>query len=372
MKTQLTFLAVASCLTISVVVESAFAQKAGGLRGDYFNGPNFEKKVLSRTDAQIDFRWDGQSPALGVDREYFSVRWTGKLFAPASGVYKFSALVDDGIRVWVGGKKVIDEWRKQDDTKFVGEIKLNANQSYDLKVEYYNDWKGSAIQLYWELPTDLMERLSFRSEGRKVIDAKYLTAPSPTRKVVSPRPAVAATAPKKTLDKPIAPSRKPVIQAALATNKLVERPTPTPPAPVPTRKPVVEEPAKPPVTPLIKEETIAFKTAEPAVLIPVLFEQSSYVLTAESVADLDQLVSRLKAKPTQRIEVSGHTDNVGDPRLNLALSEYRAKVVATYLERQGIAGERIDKKGYGGSRPIADNAVAAERIRNRRVEILVR
>ncbi len=158
--------------------------RVGGLKGEYFNGPNFERKAHTQVDRQIDFNWFGQSPAPGVQAEYFSVRWTGKLYAPVGGKYRFTATVDDGVRIWVGGKKVIDEWRKQDDTRFVGEISLAANRLYDLRVEYYNDWKGSVISVFWEPPTEKKTFLSFSSSSRTVIPAQYLFSEAPPRKPV--------------------------------------------------------------------------------------------------------------------------------------------------------------------------------------------
>ncbi len=69
--------------------------------------------------------------------------------------------------------------------------------------------------------------------------------------------------------------------------------------------------------------------------------------------------------------MAGHTDNVGDARLNLALSEHRALVVTHYLQRKGVAEGRIKAQGYGGTRPIAPNTTETERAKNRRVEFVV-
>ena len=80
----------------------------------------------------------------------------------------------------------------------------------------------------------------------------------------------------------------------------------------------------------------------------------------------------MRANPQWSVLISGHTDNVGDSRLNLALSENRAKVVANYLIRQGIADERITTEGFGGKRPIANNSIESKRSKNRRVEITIR
>ncbi len=112
--------------------------------------------------------------------------------------------------------------------------------------------------------------------------------------------------------------------------------------------------------------------ATPVTLRHVQFEQSSYVLLPESFPELDKLVERLRQQAHWRIEVMGHTDNVGDPRLNQVLSEYRAKVVMNYLIRHGIADDRIEANGYGGSRPIAGNDTEDGRSRNRRVEFILK
>ncbi len=69
---------------------------------------------------------------------------------------------------------------------------------------------------------------------------------------------------------------------------------------------------------------------------------------------------------------AGHADNVGDPRLNQSLSEYRARVVMNYLIRHGIAGDRVGAMGYGGSRPVAGNDTETGRAKNRRVKFVVK
>ena len=113
------------------------------------------------------------------------------------------------------------------------------------------------------------------------------------------------------------------------------------------------------------------RPGEVMVLRHVQFEQSSYVLLPESSVELDKLVQALNQHPLWRVEIAGHTDNVGDPRLNMALSENRAKVVATYLIRRGISESRVDTKGYGGTQPVADNTLERDRLKNRRVAITI-
>ncbi len=346
---------------LSLVESLALAQEpaVNGLKGEYFNGPNFEQKAFTRTDPQVAFDWNWRMPAPGVQREYFSVRWTGKLYAPTSGKYRFSATVDDGVRVWVGGKKVIDEWRKQDDSQFIGEIVLKAGHRYDLKVEYYNDWKGSIIYLYWKPPVDSRIAATTMDE---MIPSHYLDPPSSrpltvksTRSVTRAKPASKAL-PKPAMVVASKPQSKEVLQPLQTKNiAAAARATPQLAAIAPSPK--------------LTEKLINIVAGEAVVLRNVFFEQSEYKLLPESYDELNKLVRTLQAQPFLQIVISGHTDNVGDARLNQALSENRAKVVTSYLVHHGIGENRLEAKGYGGSQPLTSNATEGDRARNRRVEI---
>ncbi|GAB4044287.1 OmpA family protein [Spirosoma litoris] len=101
------------------------------------------------------------------------------------------------------------------------------------------------------------------------------------------------------------------------------------------------------------------------------FDQSSYLLRPESFPQLDKLVKTLATTPNLEIEIAGHTDNVGDRRLNKALSENRAKVIASYISRKGIDEKRIHYNGYGDTKPVAPNDSEENKKKNRRVEFVV-
>ncbi|AQG79448.1 OmpA family protein [Spirosoma montaniterrae] len=103
----------------------------------------------------------------------------------------------------------------------------------------------------------------------------------------------------------------------------------------------------------------------------VYFDQSSYVLRPESYPQLDKLAKTLRQMPNVVIEIAGHTDNVGDRRLNQALSENRAKVIRSYLTRHAITETRLRANGYGDSRPAAPNDSEENKRKNRRVEFVV-
>jgi outer membrane protein OmpA-like peptidoglycan-associated protein len=103
----------------------------------------------------------------------------------------------------------------------------------------------------------------------------------------------------------------------------------------------------------------------------ILFTTGKATLRAESYSELNKLVRLLIENADVRIEVSGHTDNVGSASLNKRLSRSRAQSVKSYLESQGIDAGRIEFEGYGFDRPIAPNETLEGRAANRRVEIEV-
>ncbi|HUP90883.1 MAG TPA: OmpA family protein, partial [Solimonas sp.] len=82
-----------------------------------------------------------------------------------------------------------------------------------------------------------------------------------------------------------------------------------------------------------------------------------------------EVAKMLKSAPDLKLEVGGHTDNVGQPAANQKLSEARAQAVQAALVAQGIAAARLSAKGYGDTRPVADNRSEDGRAKNRRVEL---
>lgn len=345
-------------------------QAQQGLKGEYYTGTNFDHKVFTRVDPAIRFNWLGRNPGPGISRSYYSIRWTGKLLAPVSGAYTFNAKVDDGIRVWVGNKKVIDAWHLNDSKRFSGRVILEAGKFYDLRVDYFNDMLEGEIDLLWLLPTApklLVNGISNPGESittqhffQKAAPERVTPLHEPTKPVTTaPKPAPVA----KVIPKPVRPISPKPVPARPVVQKPVVRPTP-----------VVDTVARA-VLPPSTRQAQPFedrKSGDTFVLRQVQFEQSSYTLLPASLAELDKLVTALKANPLWHINVAGHTDNVGDPRLNLALSENRAKVVMNYLIRHGIAEDRLSATGYGGTHPITNNDTEGERSKNRRVEITIR
>ncbi|NOT51528.1 MAG: OmpA family protein [Chitinophagaceae bacterium] len=107
------------------------------------------------------------------------------------------------------------------------------------------------------------------------------------------------------------------------------------------------------------------------VLKNIFFAINKFELKPGSQVELDKLVQLLNENPSLKIEISGHTDNVGKPADNLLLSNNRAKAVVTYLISKNIAASRLSSKGYGETKPVGDNKTEEGRAANRRTEMKV-
>jgi OOP family OmpA-OmpF porin len=106
------------------------------------------------------------------------------------------------------------------------------------------------------------------------------------------------------------------------------------------------------------------------VLKNVLFETNKAIVLESSYPDLDKLIAYLKMNPEINLKIIGHTDNSGDRKFNMRLSEERAKQVAAYLTKNGVDKRRLSTKGYGDSKPLFTNDTEEHRTLNRRVEIV--
>ena len=103
----------------------------------------------------------------------------------------------------------------------------------------------------------------------------------------------------------------------------------------------------------------------------VYFLSGQYTLLPTSYTAIDRLLAILRDNPKMHISITGHTDSQGSAKLNLKLSEQRAKSVYDHLVSQGIAGTRLGHKGYGGTKPVASNNTVSGRRANRRVDLKV-
>ncbi|HYN21737.1 MAG TPA: PA14 domain-containing protein, partial [Thermoanaerobaculia bacterium] len=136
-----------------------------GLLATYFDDPNLSQPVLTRIDPNVDFRWAEGSPAPGVGSDTFSVRWTGQVEAKVSGPHTFLVQADNGARLWVDGKLVIDGWSGTVIRGSRGRIPLEAGQKYALRLEFYETRGAAMMRLLWQA----------RGVLREVVPADQLT-----------------------------------------------------------------------------------------------------------------------------------------------------------------------------------------------------
>jgi len=124
-------------------------------RGEYYDNPALAgDPIYVRNDVSIDFNWGGASPDPRIPGDRFSVRWTRNQ-SFAGGFYRFTILSDDGVRFWVDGQIVVDQWHDSALEPHSVDLYVSPGQ-HSLRLEYYENLGGAMIQLHWEavvLPT---------------------------------------------------------------------------------------------------------------------------------------------------------------------------------------------------------------------------
>jgi parallel beta-helix repeat protein len=127
------------------------APRLQGLMGEYFPGLDLAGPRVKRLDPQVLFNWEEAAPAPGLPADRFSVRWTGKLRPRYSDVYTFVTYADDGLRLWVDGQLLIDDWRHHVSQLNSGTTRrpLQAGRSYDVRLEYFEGGLNAQVGLSW-------------------------------------------------------------------------------------------------------------------------------------------------------------------------------------------------------------------------------
>ena len=121
-----------------------------GLTGNYFNRIDLSGPSVTRIDPTIPFRGiGGQSPLPGIGPDNWSARWTGKVQARHTGKYTFTTGSDDGIRLWVNGQLLVDNWTYHGYTENSGTITLTAGQKCDIRLEFFEGGGGADCALMW-------------------------------------------------------------------------------------------------------------------------------------------------------------------------------------------------------------------------------
>lgn len=140
----------------------------GGLKAEYYRNANLQgEPAVVRTDEEIYYDPSCQPPDPAWSQP-MSVRWTGKLRPTVSGDYVLSMKSDDGCRVWLDGKKLIDSWVERPATNDDVTVNLEAGRSYDLKVEYFDGGGDCFARMFWRAPIlDSVNRIELYGDAGK-------------------------------------------------------------------------------------------------------------------------------------------------------------------------------------------------------------
>jgi sugar lactone lactonase YvrE len=128
----------------------------GGLSmvlGQYYGTTNFTDLLDTRYDPSIDFNWSSAAPFPNMNQTNFSVKWTGQILAQYSAPYTFYTTSDDGVRLYINGNLIINDWSSHSATVDTATVQLQAGQDYSMEMDYYQLTGAAIARLQWSCPS---------------------------------------------------------------------------------------------------------------------------------------------------------------------------------------------------------------------------
>jgi beta-glucosidase len=133
-------------------------KQENGFLAEYFDNKDLEgSPVVRRVEKQVDFRWADGSPDEDIPQDCFSARWTAKIVPPKTAEYDISLMSDDGSRLYLDGRQIINQWRDHGEETKTAKVRLEAGREYDLKVEFFESYGMASVKLGWDTREDLLE-----------------------------------------------------------------------------------------------------------------------------------------------------------------------------------------------------------------------
>lgn len=120
-----------------------------GITAQYFDNDNLTGLVFTQNEYSMNYDWGSGSPDDLIDVNTFSVRFVGQIEAPATSQYTFYLNSDDGARLWVDGKLLIDNWDFPSTSEKSSTISLSGGKKYDIRLEYYEKYGPAKLSLHW-------------------------------------------------------------------------------------------------------------------------------------------------------------------------------------------------------------------------------
>jgi hypothetical protein len=128
----------------------------GGLSmalGQYYGTTNFTDLLDTRYDTSVDFNWSNAAPFPNMNQTNFSVKWTGQILAQYSQPYTFYTTSDDGVRLYINGNLIINDWSSHSATVDTATVQLQAGQYYSMEMDYYQLTGAAIARLQWSSPS---------------------------------------------------------------------------------------------------------------------------------------------------------------------------------------------------------------------------
>jgi glucose/arabinose dehydrogenase len=138
--------------TFTATYQATTTPPGVGLLGTYWDNINFTGPSVTRVDGVVNFNWGAGAPIAGIGADTFSVRWSGQVRAKVSGTHTFFTTSDDGVRLFVNGTQVINNFTDHSAVENSGTIALTAGQLYDIRMEFYENGGQAVAQLRWSAP----------------------------------------------------------------------------------------------------------------------------------------------------------------------------------------------------------------------------
>jgi beta-glucosidase len=150
-----------------------------GLHGEYFdNNRLFGTPRLVRTDPRVDFGWTLNSPGRGIPFDWYSVRWTGTITVPAAGVKRIGIEGNDGYRLYLDGKLVVDNWIKRSYGSSLATVNLAPRSTHDIRLEYFESTGNARVKLVWDagVPNDWRAKIEAAVDSARKSDVAVVVA----------------------------------------------------------------------------------------------------------------------------------------------------------------------------------------------------
>ena len=168
--------------TSSITVPAEYLRTGGpnsqpGVNAEYFANTNLSgEPALKRVDPTVNFEWNRVPPVPGLSPSSYSVRWSGELVTPVDGDYRLGAATDGASRLFLEGKKIIDDWNLRGAGTITRLVHLQAGRPYPFRMEFSHTWRDATARLIWLPPNLTQEAVDAARKADVVVAVVGLTA----------------------------------------------------------------------------------------------------------------------------------------------------------------------------------------------------